>query len=443
MLIGVGLGRNVEYAIHSSIKYNNPNFVVFVVTRDSASTLDRPIESEMGKRLREIIPEHKIVVLDSPENLNSNFDICKKAIHSLLVERGYNTSEIVVDITSGTKIMSATIAAVAILYRLYGVIYVGGKRDDRGIVIKGTEKPEIVKPDRILLRNDLERVKDYFQIYQYEASRRIVERLLSKSWFILEDEENHLLQDIKEILEGFMSWERFDHKNALAHFRQVKTLSVETQKKHLDDIMTERNRINARLASLSNSAGESQVKDKEKKKIPHSANIPTIHLILDVFHNATRRSNEGNFDDAVARLYRCLEMLEQHLLFIEHNLLTSEINLDELKNKISPDYFQQLCDKKDDDKQRTEVGLVEGFEILSYLSEKHPVSIQYLAKKDVLKKCLSYRNHSILAHGTNPITRQEYESMEQVTKDFIELIISDLDKRLEEIDDLFEVQILK
>jgi hypothetical protein len=35
--------------------------------------------------------------------------------------------------------MSATIAAVAILYRLYGVEYVGGRRDDRGILIKGTE----------------------------------------------------------------------------------------------------------------------------------------------------------------------------------------------------------------------------------------------------------------------------------------------------------------
>lgn len=51
--------------------------------------------------------------------------------------------------------MSATISAVAILYRLYGVVYVGGKRDDRGIVIKRSEKPEIIKPVRILLKYDL------------------------------------------------------------------------------------------------------------------------------------------------------------------------------------------------------------------------------------------------------------------------------------------------
>ena len=125
--------------------------------------------------------------------------------------------------------MSATISAVAILYRLYGVVYVGGKRDDRGIVIKGSEKPEIIKPGRILLRNDLETIKDYFQIYQYESSRRIVGTLLSKSWFILKDEENRKLHDVKKIVEGFMSWGRFDHKNALGHFREVKLLSVEKQ----------------------------------------------------------------------------------------------------------------------------------------------------------------------------------------------------------------------
>ena len=69
-------------------------------------------------------------------------------------------------------------------------------------------------------------------------------------------------------------------------------------------------------------------------------------LILDVFHNASRRSNEGNYDDAVARLYRCLEMLEQHLLFMEHNLLTSDIDIEDLRDKIPPEYFQKLCDKK-------------------------------------------------------------------------------------------------
>lgn len=143
-------------------------------------------------------------------------------------------------------------------------MYVVGKRDDRKIVIKGSEKPEIIKPYRILLKNGLERIRDYFQIYQYEASRRVAESLLSKSWFILEDEENRRLHDMKEILDGFMSWERFDHENALAHFRQVNFLFVEKQKEYLDKVMVEGNRIRARYIQLYKSTEQSQ--DKKKKK---------------------------------------------------------------------------------------------------------------------------------------------------------------------------------
>jgi CRISPR-associated protein (TIGR02710 family) len=438
MLVGVGLGSGVECAIHSSMKHNNPDFVVFIATKESISTLNRPIESESGKMLREVIPEYDIVTLDNPENLNSNFDICEKAIRSLICERGFNTSEIVVDITSGTKIMSATISAAAILYRIYGVVYVGGKRDNRGIVIKGSEKPEIMKPDRILLRSDMERIKDYFQIRQYEASRNIVQTLLDKSWFILEDEENYRLRDVKEILEGFISWERFDHKSALAHFNQVKVLSVEQQKLYLNKVMTSRNRINARLVSLS--ATTEQSNDKERKE--KISNIPTTDLVLEVFFNAQRRSVEGNYDDAVARLYRCLEMLEQHLLFMEHNLLTSDINLEKISDKIPLDYFQKLSKKKKNEKETIEVGLVEGFEIMVYLNEKHPVTKEYLIKKDLLKKCLRYRNFSILAHGTNPITKDDYELMEGVTKGFIKSIVIDVDSHANEIERLFDVRVL-
>ena len=138
MLIGVGVGREVEYALYSSIKNNNPNFVGFIVTKQSKGTLDRIIAEE-GKGIRDIVHEHEIFLADNPEELNETFRVCENAVHSLL-RKGYARSEIVVDITSGTKVMSATIATLAVLYRLYSVTYVGGKHGTEGIVIKGTEK---------------------------------------------------------------------------------------------------------------------------------------------------------------------------------------------------------------------------------------------------------------------------------------------------------------
>src|SRR5256885_9206649 len=102
MLIGVGVGREVEYALYSSMKSHNPNFVTFIVTRQSKDTLDRII-SEEGKSILDLVSQKEIFVADNPEDLNDTFYVCKKALCSLLKE-GYLTSEIVVDITSGTKV---------------------------------------------------------------------------------------------------------------------------------------------------------------------------------------------------------------------------------------------------------------------------------------------------------------------------------------------------
>ena len=90
--------------------------------------------------LKEIAGDQIIYKLKNPEDLNLTFNECEKVL-SLIREKGYKSSEIVVDITSGTKIMSATIAALAITYRLFAMMYIGGKRDVNGIVIKGTERP--------------------------------------------------------------------------------------------------------------------------------------------------------------------------------------------------------------------------------------------------------------------------------------------------------------
>ena len=128
---------------------------------------------------------------------------------------------------------------------------------------------------------------------------------------------------------------------------------------------------------------------------------------------------------------------------MEHNLLTSDIDIEDLRDKIPPEYFQKLCDKKKYKVQKIEIGLVEGFEILSYLSKKHPMTEEYLKNEDIIKKCLRYRNLSILAHGTNPISNQDNELMEGVTKRFIESIVPDIDNRLKEIKHLFDVNVLE
>ena len=68
---------------------------------------------------------------------------------------------------------------------------------------------------------------------------------------------------------------------------------------------------------------------------------------------------------------------------------------------------------------------------------------EYLKNKDIIKRCLQYRNLSILAHGTNPISNQHFELMEGVIKRFIESIVPDINNYLKEIKHLFDVNVLE
>ena len=156
----VGVGNTVEYGIYSSIKMNNPNFITFIVTAESKSTLERMISKE---RLRDICQCEEFTI-SNREDLDNTFSICEQTLRSLF-SSGFTPSDIIVDITSGTKIMSAAIASVAILYKLYSITYVGGVRDEAGIVIQGSEKPKEIKPMQILYRHELNLIKKYFSIF--------------------------------------------------------------------------------------------------------------------------------------------------------------------------------------------------------------------------------------------------------------------------------------
>lgn len=209
------------------------------------------------------------------------------------------------------------------------------------------------------------------------------------------------------------------------HFSKVKLIETEKQRNFLNSLKTEQNHIMAKLSTI------------YKKK--EATGVPSIYLIVDIFHNAKRRSYQDKFDDAIARLYRCLEIIGQHLLFAEHELLSSDVDLDKIKDKVPIGYYNKLERKKNNEKQKKiEAGLVDDFELLSYLDRNHPVSVQYLAKRDEFKKCLLYRNQSILAHGTTHLTEEKYESLENITKLILKSLFPQVDSKIEEIESCFD-----
>lgn len=78
---------------------------------------------------------------------------------------------------------------------------------------------------------------------------------------------------------------------------------------------------------------------------------------------------------------------------------------------------------------------MEGFEIVSELNKEHPVTIEYVSKKETIKR-------RILSHGVDPVDKDKYEKMEEIIKVFVQRFIPDIDERLKELEICFMVDVI-
>ena len=76
--------------------------------------------------------------------------------------------------------------------------------------------------------------------------------------------------------------------------------------------------------------------------------------------------------------------------------------------------------------EKIKIGLVEDFEILSELNKHNKVSITYTKHKEDFLKYINIGNESILAHGIKPLSKEKYDKIEDMSKVFIQSIISDI-----------------
>ncbi len=128
-------------------------------------------------------------------------------------------------------------------------------------------------------------------------------------------------------------------------------------------------------------------------------------LLFELIENAKRRAIEGKYDDAIARLYRALEMLGQIEFEKEFKCSTSDVNCENLplekRNEIREKYF----DYKDN---KVKLSLFVTFDLLKIV--KNRIGLLFSENFEEVKKILFLRNNSILAHGMQPITRKEFEA---------------------------------
>jgi CRISPR-associated protein (TIGR02710 family) len=150
-------------------------------------------------------------------------------------------------------------------------------------------------------------------------------------------------------------------------------------------------------------------------------------MIPDLLNNAKRRMDEGKYDDAVARLYRTTELIAQHRLKENYGISSSDVDLMKLKILLEEKTVEKYEKMRDKD-GKIKLPLNKDYELLNDL--KDDLGKKFFDDQE-LENLRSKRNFSILAHGLEPVKREDAERMfRKVKEEYACFVVEKLDDKI-------------
>jgi CRISPR-associated protein (TIGR02710 family) len=374
--------------IVASLKHHQPRRVVFVPspqTRTEIAGKILPLLRSEG--LAE--PAYDIKVVPDAQD----FELCVKTLRDLepLVREwgiGSERKQAAIDLTGGTKLMSAALALVARTWPCE-FLYVGGKERTKqgiGVVVSGTEQMvHSVNPWDGLGYQAIEQATLLFDHGNFTAAATVLEDARDRA---ASPSAKRVLQTMKDLADAYEAWDLFDHKKTDACFANVL--------KNITDLGSALPEQQHRL--------EGQIKKHRQFLSQLDPKAPDAHFIADLIANACRRAKQGRFDDAVARLYRAIEVAAQVQLRNHGFSSTSRIPLANVPEPLRTCW----CAKAENG--NIQLGLQDDYKLLGALRD--PLQQRFAAENLSQKSSpLTARNNSILAHGFDPVKKDAFQKL--------------------------------
>ena len=396
----VTIGKATEPTI-KRIKSLNPDLVYFIHSKKSKENSLFIIEETNHKNYR-------FKLLDDYESVDDAFLKASECINELKKE-DYN---IITDFTVGTKPMTAGLVMASIehgcQYKYLGEADENSREDDLGLVMSGFEKnKDQENPYEKYAINEFRSGREFFDKYQFSAS---LENFSNASLKLNESDLKTRSDLFIKLVEFYDTWDKFNDDKL---------------KKDLNDIFSEIN-------------GNSSLKEYFTLEIPNfyrqmknnleflAKKDNPMYYLPDLLNNAQRRISEGKYDDAVARLYRALELIGQLQLLkfriIDENTLKEKktflVDKEKLKKKASKkalgkiDIWNPVGWKHTNKKYLEKMDLSGDYSLLNILSQEKRNDLE-ISSQDLYKFYLNIdlrvklRNKSILAHGLNPLNERD------------------------------------
>lgn len=372
MTVGTGVDtsenkiRSLAHGLLTSIRDKRPDKIVFFGSKKSKKTLSYLYKEAKKKNFK--IPNHKFIEIIQIDDFNH----CFKKIENEM--KKYLEDEVIVDYTSGTKTMASTAAIVAVLYKKE-LMTVTGNRDTSPIVQMGTEETKTQNMYRVYDGMTIKRFKELFNLYRFRTALKVLDE-------VIVDERK---EPYTKLTKGYLYWDLFNHQKAQEYLssEEIKVLA------EIKDVLNRNKSILGSIVRAKNG----------KTRYKYRFYLP------DILANSQRRAHEGKYDDAVARVYRALELIAQIIFEEEYKDYTFSIN--------PKNYSKRARSALSLDSKRP-IGLKKAYQLLA--CEGHEIGKKFINDKR-LQNLLKLRNHSIFAHGLESIKREEY-------KEFYEKVIS-------------------
>ncbi|MEM4397185.1 MAG: TIGR02710 family CRISPR-associated CARF protein [Candidatus Woesearchaeota archaeon] len=387
MKIGIFSVGSSEKPIIFSIKKNKIDFAIFLCSKWTYSKIEiikKELENE-NIELKKI----KDFVVENFQDINSCYKKSKEIVSYL---SDFDNNEIIIDITGGTKVMSSALLS-ATAGKGYKYFYVGsigertGNVNDKEMCLYPFEDPYL-----IFHENEKKLFEIFFNNYAFENASKIFENLK-----LIKKYEEDLYSGLRIISESYSKWDRFEITNNEKIKIILKDLNEGKRKIETYYRYNEKEKPIIDIFQI-----EENIKFLEKLFSIESSKF----LIIDLFFNSQRRAEQKRYDDATARLYATIEQLAHFELNKKYNINSSNLEVKKL-----PEYLREKYFKED------VLALCKKYDILHDLNNE--LGKKFKEKEEELKKILDARNNSILAHGLNSITKEQYEKFANIVKEFI------------------------
>lgn len=385
--IVVSLGGSPEPIIRA-LRARRPAHALFVVSESSAGS----VEDEIVPQLDGYVPQYQKAVVSDEQVLGTCYREIRVRLARWLEEVRLDPARVYVDITGGTKVMSAALALAAVEH-CNDFTYIGGDARDpiTGRVLDGNEEViESANPWNTYAMRDLERANRLLREGQADTASAVLNEAAQRC----DASRKRRLNAFAALTEALGRSDRFefgkaynilkDRRNDLELSLEYETfLKVDGLWRHWEAVRDE---------------------VKEDKKTPGRATL------LELFANADRRAGQGRYDDAVGRLYRAVELRAQQLVKQAFGAELGKPSLDDFPSARREEVRAELGEPGSAD-GRYELSLRQLFRALEF-SDDAELRAQAGSYESV-RRPLQDRNSSLLAHGVKPVAEPSFRSLRQ------------------------------